>query len=70
MKNILLKDLTTERLIIRKPSMKEQFTLWNILRDETVNRYYFPTPDRIFVNNNLTKDNIEDLKKARKIFMN
>ncbi len=70
MKNILLKDLTTERLIIRKPSMKEQFTLWNILRDETVNRYYFPTPDRIFVNNNLAKDNIEDLKKARKIFMN
>lgn len=49
--------------------MDEQFCLWNILIDEKVNRYYFPTPDRIFKNNNLKKDNIEDLKQAREIFI-
>ena len=35
--------------------MDEQFVLLNILRDEKVNRYYFPTPDRIFAKNNLKK---------------
>lgn len=69
MKNISIRDFETERLLIKKPTMEEQFALWNILRDENVNRYYFPTPDRIFAKNNLSKDNIDDLKKARKIFM-
>lgn len=69
MKNIALKDLETERLLIKKPKMDEQITLWNILRKENVNKYYFPTPDRIFLNNNLKKDNIEDLKMAREILM-
>lgn len=49
--------------------MNEQYQLWNILRNENVNRYYFPTPDRIFIKNGLQKDNIDDLKLARKIFI-
>ena len=69
MKNISIRDFETDRLLIKKPTMKEQFALWNILRDEIVNRYYFPTPDRIFVKNNLSNNNIEDLKQARKIFI-
>ena len=69
MQEISIRDFETDRLIIKKPTMKEQFILWNILRNENVNRYYFPTPDRIFAKNNLSKDKIEDLKKARKIFM-
>ena len=69
MKNISIRDFETDRLLIKKPTMEEQFALWNILRDENVNRYYFPTPDRIFVKNNLSKDNDGDLKQARKIFM-
>ena len=69
MNNINTKNLYTERLDLRNPTMKEQHRLWEILIDEDVNRYYFPTPNRIFEKNNLTKDNIEDLKKARKIFM-
>lgn len=68
MKNISIKNFETERLLIKKPTMDEQFTLWNILRDENVNRYYFPTPDRIFIKNGLNKDNIVDLKQARRIF--
>ena len=69
MKNISIRNFETNRLLIKKPTMEEQYALWNILRDESVNRYYFPTPDRIFVKNNLSKDNVEDLKKARKILM-
>lgn len=69
MKNITVKELETERLYIRKPTMNEQLALWSILKSEKVNRYYFPTPDRIFIKNNLRKDNIADLKEARKIFL-
>ena len=49
--------------------MEEQHRLWEILINEDINQYYFPTPDRIFDKNNLSKDNIEDLKKARRIFI-
>ena len=69
MKNISIRDFETDRLIIKRPTMEEQFALWNILKNENVNRYYFPTPDRIFIKNNLSKDRIEGLKQARKIFM-
>lgn len=69
MKNISIRDFETDRLLIKKPTTEEQYALWNILRDENVNRYYFPTPDRIFVKNNLSKDKVGDLKQARKIFM-
>lgn len=63
------KNLYTDRLELRIPTNVEQHRLWEILIDENVNQYYFPTPDRIFNKNNLSKDNIEDLKTARKIFM-
>ena len=69
MNKINFKNLYTERLELRIPTMKEQYILWKILINEDINQYYFPTPDRIFVKNNLSKDNIEDLKNARKIFM-
>lgn len=69
MKNIDIKDFETENLIIKKPTMTEQKEIWEILRDEMVNKYYFPTPDRIFKKYELKNDNIEDLKTARKIFM-
>lgn len=58
MKNISIRDFETSRLLIKKPTMNEQFTLWNILKDEQVNKYYFPTPDRIFVNGNLNNKTI------------
>ena len=69
MNNIPIRDLETERLLIKIPTMKEQEDLWNILREDKVNRYYFPTPDKIFEKNNLKKDDIDDLKEARRIFM-
>lgn len=69
MNKINSRNLYTDRLELRIPTMEEQYVLWKILINQDINQYYFPTPDRIFVNNNLTKDNIEDLKKARKIFM-
>lgn len=69
MNKISSKNLYTDRLELRIPTLKEQHRLWEILVNENVNQYYFPTPDRIFIKNNLSKDNIKDLKKARKIFM-
>ena len=68
MNNIKIKEIETERLILKIPTMNEQKQLWNILKDEDINRYYFPTPDRIFNKHNLSKSNINDLIEARKIF--
>ena len=50
--------------------MTEQHKLWDILRDENVNKYYFPTPVRVLKKYNLSKENINNLKEARKYFMN
>lgn len=69
MRDIPIRNFETEHLLIKQPTMSEQYELWQILKDEKVNRYYFPTPDRIFEKNNLTKDKIEDLVVARRIFM-
>jgi RimJ/RimL family protein N-acetyltransferase len=70
MKEINIKNLETDRLLIKKSQMEEQYVLWNILKQDIVNRYYFPTPDRIFNKNNLRKDIYDNLVKARKIFLN
>ena len=69
MKNINSRNIYTDRLDLRTPTTEEQYRLWKILTDENVNQYYFPTPDRIFTKNNLSKTDINDLKKARKIFL-
>ena len=69
MNRIDSKNLYTDRLELRIPTMEEQHKLWEILINEDINQYYFPTPDRIFIKNNLSKEKIDDLKKARKIFM-
>ncbi len=63
------KNLYTDRLDLRIPTMMEQHKLWEVLCDEDVNKYYFPTPDRIFVKNNLNPKDINDLKEARRIFI-
>ena len=69
MNKINSKNLYTDRLELRIPTMEEQQRLWEILINEDINQYYFPPPDRIFDKNNLSKDNIEGLKKARQIFI-
>ena len=65
----MLKSFETERLYIKTPTMDEQHDLWKILKNEDINRYYFPTPDRIFRKYELSKDNINDLKAARVLFL-
>ena len=69
MNNIRPYDMETSRLLIKVPSMDEQHDLWKILNDVRINRYYFPTPNRIFKKYELSKDNIDDLKKARELFL-
>ena len=68
MNQINSRNIKTVRLELRIPTMNEQNELWTILVDENVNKYYFPTPDRIFTKNNLDKSKLEDLIIARKIF--
>lgn len=62
-------NIETERLYLKIPTMKEQKSLWEIIVRDEVNKYYFPTPDRIFNKYNLKKDNVKDLLEARKIFL-
>ena len=50
--------------------MEEQYAIWSILKDEKINSYYFPTPDRIFTKKNLSKSDINDLKKLVKYSWN
>jgi len=69
MEDVKVRNIYTERLDLRIPTMSEQKRLCEILCIEEVNRYYFPTPDRIFNKHNLSKDSVEDLKKAREIFI-
>lgn len=69
MKKNSSKSLYTKSLNLKIPTMKEQYKLWEILIIEEINRYYMPTPNKIFEKHSLLKDNIEDLKKARKIFL-
>ena len=61
-------NIETDRLYLKVPTMNEQKRIWEIIKKEDVNKYYFPTPDRIFNKYNLKKDNVEDLLEARKIF--
>ena len=68
MKQINIREIETDRLLLKVPIMAEQKELLDILKREEVNKYYFPTPDRVFKKNNLSQDKIEDLIKARKIF--
>ncbi len=69
MNNIRIREIETDRLLLKVPTIEEQKKLWSIVCMEEVNKYYFPTPDRIFNKYNLSKDNIDDLIEARKIFM-
>lgn len=68
MKNIEIRNIKTQRLSLKIPTLTEQQELWNILRQADVNKYYFPTPNRIFNKYNLYKNRLEDLIKAREIF--
>ncbi len=40
------RNIETERLSLRVPTMEEQYDLWLILRQERVNKWYMPTPKR------------------------
>ena len=68
MNKIKNRELVTERLNLKIPTMDEQKQLWNIVKNEEINKYYFPTPDRIFNKCSLSKEKVEDLILARKIF--
>ncbi len=53
------REIETDRLILKVPTMDEQYELWKILKDEKVNQYYMPTPSRY---NNNRKEFLNDLQ--------
>lgn len=69
MKNIDSRNISTERLDLRLPSMDEQHRLWEILCIDEVNELYFPTPGRIYKKYNLLGGSIEEFNEARRIFL-
>lgn len=44
--NFISRELETDRLVLKVPTMSEQKALWEILRLEEVNCLYMPTPGR------------------------
>ena len=69
--NIKVYDLETDRLILKVPTMEEQYDLWNILKEEKVNRYYMPIPSRFKEYYEAKTNSLEDRKirlQQRKLF--
>ena len=41
MKNIPIREIETDRLLLKIPTMEEQYKLWSIVKDERINKYYY-----------------------------
>lgn len=68
MKFIGAKDIETDRLLLMVPTMKEQYDLWNILRQEKVNRWYMPTPERFYGDRNAFLKALNDWNMQEKFY--
>ena len=69
MKNIPIRDFETDNLIIKKPTIEEQYALWNILRDEMVNKYYKINEENKEDKNKEEKNKIEEKSKELKKYV-
>ena len=68
MKFIGAKNIETERLLLMVPTMKEQYDLWNILKQEKVNKWYMPTPERFNNDRNAFQNALNDWNKQAKFY--
>ena len=62
------KNIETDRLLLMIPTMKEQYDLWNILRQEKVNRWYMPTPERFNDDRNAFQKALNDWNRQEKFY--
>lgn len=60
-------DIKTKRLNLKRPTMDEQYALFNILRKEEVNKYYIVTPKR-FKNREEFLISLNDWNKQKKFY--
>ena len=65
---IWAKNIETDRLLLKIPTMKEQYDLWNILKQEKVNRWYMPTPERFNGDRNSFQSSLNDWSKQEKFY--
>ena len=65
---MVMSNLETERLSLRKPTMAEQYDLWNILRQEKVWQYYMNIPDRFNNDRKAFQESLDDWSKQEKFF--
>ena len=65
----LIKDrnIETERLYLKIPTMLEQYDLWKILKQEKVNKFYMATPTRFNNNRQAFQESLNNWEK-QKIF--
>lgn len=68
MKFIGAKNIETERLLLMVPTMKEQYDLWNILKQEKVNKWYMPTPVRFNNDRNAFQNELNNWNKQEKFY--
>lgn len=68
MKFIGAKNIETERLLLMIPTVKEQYDLWNILKQEKINKWYMPTPARFNNDRNAFQNELNNWNKQEKFY--
>lgn len=64
------KEFETTNLLITKPSMDEQYDLWNIIRQPIVWQYYMHIPGRFNNDRKLFQESLDNWDKQKKFFYN
>lgn len=62
------RNLETDRLSLKVPTMKEQYDLWNILRQESVWQHYMCIPKRFNNDRELFQKVLDDWDKQKRFF--
>lgn len=62
------KTLETNRLELKVPTMKEQYDLWQILKQENINKWYMPTPERFHGDREAFQKSLNDWEKQQKYY--
>lgn len=68
----LIKDrnIETERLYLKIPTMLEQYDLWKILKQEKVNKFYMATPTRFNNNRQAFQESLNNWEKQKIFYQN
>lgn len=62
-----ISNFETDRLFLKRPTLDEQYDLWNILKNEDINKYYIITPSR-FKNRDEFQESLNNWEKQKVFF--